>query len=57
MIQPTPPPETFWTCPHCRALNSDVRAWTAIPMCSQCQRDVHWDEIIDVTPPERRSTR
>lgn len=41
--------ETNWTCPYCGAKNVDYKKLTAIPLCSECNRDVHWDEIVETS--------
>ena len=47
-VDPNPSIETgkVWNCPRrCNSENIDWPSLTAIPLCGNCNADIHWSEI------------
>lgn len=40
------PLDQVWVCPKCQTQNVDNFADTARPLCSSCDEDYRWDDVI-----------
>lgn len=39
--------DIYWVCPECDTINLDNPNYTTFPLCSNCDKEYHWDEVED----------